>query len=200
MRTPAFRRFGRDGRGVAVVEFAILAPIMVLLYVGMVELVQGLMAERRAAHAASAIGDLVAQTDEVTAAEVQQIFAISSVIMQPFDPDHIQLRVTSVRVDASGVPRVRWSDSNANWSERAVNSTVDIPEVTQSNGTEADFLGVGQSTVMAEVIYEYSSPFSEMFSNVRRWFDAGAEDHEGFTFESTFYLQPRQSDEVAYRT
>ena len=59
-------RFRKDRRGVAAVEFALIAPAMVLLYCGLVELCQAVIAERKANHVASAIGDLVTQAETVS--------------------------------------------------------------------------------------------------------------------------------------
>ena len=60
------RRLIADRRGVSAVEFALVAPILVLLYFGLVELSQAATADRRLAHATSAVGDLVAQASSVT--------------------------------------------------------------------------------------------------------------------------------------
>jgi len=70
-------RAGSD-RGVEAVEFALILPILLLLYFGMDELAQGVLAERRAAHTASTIGDLVSQSSTITQAEVGDIFNVGS--------------------------------------------------------------------------------------------------------------------------
>ena len=62
-----------DTCGAAGVEFALLVPILFLLYFGVAELTQGVMAQQRAAHTASTIGDLTAQSSSVSAAGVGQI-------------------------------------------------------------------------------------------------------------------------------
>ena len=41
------RRFLGDRRGVSAIEFAFIAPVMILMYFGVAELTQGMMAERR---------------------------------------------------------------------------------------------------------------------------------------------------------
>lgn len=208
-RSPALRRFPSDGRGVAIVEFALLAPLLILFYVGMVELVQGLMAERKTAHAASAIGDLVAQAQQVTPAEVDSIFQVAEVVLSPYPTgEQLEVRVSSVKVGANGVARVIWSDAQ-NCDARnggAPNVETDgeiisLPKVTSADGTTKDFLQPGQSAVMAEVNYTFETPFSDLFVAMLRHFGSSrSKDSGGFSFSSTFYLQPRQSAAVTYKT
>ena len=45
----AFRRFARDRRGVSAVEFALLAPVMIGLYLGCVEISDGVAVTARSA-------------------------------------------------------------------------------------------------------------------------------------------------------
>ena len=97
------RGFRDDRRGVSAVEFALIAPIMILFYFGMAEICQGFMAKKRAEHIASAIADLVAQTDDVTTAELNDIYAASTQIMRPFPTGSLKQRITSVTKNSSGV-------------------------------------------------------------------------------------------------
>ena len=61
------RKTGSDNRGVAAVEFALILPLMLVLYIGTAELTTGLMANRKMTVVARALSDLVAQeTDETT--------------------------------------------------------------------------------------------------------------------------------------
>jgi Flp pilus assembly protein TadG len=41
--------FWRDRRGVSAVEFALIAPVLVIFYCGLAELTQAMMAQRRSA-------------------------------------------------------------------------------------------------------------------------------------------------------
>src|SRR3954471_24418606 len=104
-----FRRFRRDERGVSAVEFALIAPFMILLYFGLVELCQALIAERKASHVASAVGDLVAQSESVTKAtggsgptSLVDIYSIGSSIMAPFPTTDLKIGITSVTADVNG--------------------------------------------------------------------------------------------------
>src|ERR1039458_8951565 len=56
-----FRRFGRDRRGVSAVEFAFIAPMMIGLYLGCVEISSGVAADREVSLIAGALANLTAQ-------------------------------------------------------------------------------------------------------------------------------------------
>ncbi|MBP8248028.1 MAG: pilus assembly protein, partial [Phenylobacterium sp.] len=68
------RRFRDDREGVSAVEFALIAPIMILFYFGMAEICQGFMAQKRTQHVASTIADLVAQRETISTATLTDIF------------------------------------------------------------------------------------------------------------------------------
>lgn len=167
------RRFGADRRGVSAVEFALIAPIMILFYFGMAEICQGFMAKKRAEHVASAIADLVAQTDDVSTSELNDIYAAASQIMKPFPTGALKQRVTSVTRNSSGVAKVDWS-SGSGWSARSTGSTITVP---------ANLIGNGESLIMSEVEYAYASPFDYVMPS-------------SMTFKKTYYLRPRLVDKV----
>ena len=62
--------FHRDERGVSAVEFALLAPFMIALYLGSVQLTLGLTADRKVSQVANSVADLVTQDDFVTDADL----------------------------------------------------------------------------------------------------------------------------------
>lgn len=167
------RRFRDDRKGVSAVEFALIAPIMILFYFGMAELCQGFMAQKRTEHVASAIADLVAQTEEVTTAELDDVFQVAVQVMRPFPTTTLRQRITSVTRDSSGVAKVDWS-AHSNWSARNSGSTVSLP---------ANLIEDGESVVMAEVEYVYASPFDHVMP-------------ASTTMKKTYYLRPRLSDKV----
>jgi Flp pilus assembly protein TadG len=170
------RRFSKDRRGVAAVEFALVAPVMILLYCGMVELTMAMMAERQAAHSASVVGDLVAQSTQVTSGEVTDIFNVGAAILKPFPAASLRMRVSSVKADANGVPRVVWSQGYGMGS-LAANAT--------PAGFPATLLAAGDSVIQADVAYTYTSPIMQVLP-------------DPISYADSFYLKPRRSPEVAY--
>ncbi len=67
------RRLLRDERGVSAVEFAMLLPLMITLYLGGVEVSQGIAVDRKVTLVARSLGDLVAQSTTVTNSDMTNI-------------------------------------------------------------------------------------------------------------------------------
>jgi Flp pilus assembly protein TadG len=170
------RRFSADRRGIAAVEFALLAPIMILLYCGLAELTMAMMAERQAAHSASVVGDLVAQSTQVTGSDVTDIFSVGASIMKPFPAAALQMRLTSVKADANAVPRVVWSQGYG-MGTLAANTT--------PGGFPPSLLAAGDSVIQADVSYSYTSPIQQLLPHA-------------ISYSEKFYFKPRRSTEVTY--
>ena len=168
-------RFRRDRRGVAAVEFAMILPVMVALYLGLVDVTQILSASRKASGVASAVGDLVAQSIQIDDAGMDNIFVAAASMLSPFDPAALTVVITSIDADGDGNTTVGWSDA-LNAAPRGVGSTVVLPEGLIEPNT---------SLIMSEVTYAYSSAVSHLVSG-------GSVDTD-----DTFYLKPRRSLFVA---
>lgn len=169
--------FSRDERGVAAVEFALLAPIMILLYFGLAEVTMGVMAERRASHAAAVMADLVAQEAQISGTEITDIFNIGDQIMQPFPAAPLQVRLTSVTANAQGAPKVDWSRSQGGLTTPHAGDTV--------SGMPAGLLAAGDSVIKADVTYTYTSPVALVVP-------------QALTYTETFYLRPRRGSQVTW--
>jgi len=174
---PSWRKFGKDRRGVAAVEFALIAPVMVLLYCGLVELTQGMIAERKANHVASTIGDLTTQADTVSTADLADIFLVGNTIMSPFPTTSLQMRLTSITADANGAPKVTWSRAYGGMSALGVGGTVSVPLT----------LAAGDSIVMAETKYQYDSVLNYVLPSP-------------VNYSEVYYMRPRRSDNVTCPT
>ena len=167
------RRFGKARDGVSAVEFALIAPVLILMFFGMTELSQAFMAQRRVQHVASTIADLTAQTGSVNDAALTDIFAIGNVILSPFSTTPLTQRITSVTANAQGVAKVDWSVGK-NTTARTVASTVTVP---------ANLIAANESVIMAEVTYAYTG-FTAYVMN------------RPLTFSQTYYLRPRLTTKV----
>ena len=174
LRRWMLKRAGSDQRGAAAIEFALIAPVAILLYCGFAELTLAMMAERRAAHAASVVGDLVAQSAQVSTAQMTDIFNIGNAILSPFPVTTLKLRVTSVTADVNGVPRVTWSQGHGMGALIGGDPVAGFPPA---------LLVAGQSVIQADVQYAFTSPLQLTLPSA-------------LSFSDSFYLKPRRSNTV----
>lgn len=172
MRFTPVSRLASEERGIAAVEFALIAPVMILFYFGLAEFCQGFMAQKRMTHATAMVADLIAQEEVVSTPNIDDIFEIGGLIMKPYSATPLKQTVSSV-TQTGGVARIDWSRSRG-MTARAVNSTVTLP---------VDLVEDGQSVVMSEATYDYLSPVGQLLPGLTR-------------FSSVYYLRPRTIDKV----
>ena len=106
-------RFARQKRGAVAVEFALLLPVLLILYLGAFEGSQALSANRKAESVSNTIGNLVSRSSSMDQTKLSNIMAISAAILNPFSTDGLVMTVTTVRVDANGKATVDWSKTNS---------------------------------------------------------------------------------------
>jgi len=208
-RAAAFiRPILRDARGVSAIEFALIAPVLILLYCGMAELSSALMAARKTDHAISTVGDLVAQTPATPALPTPTInpslmannFQAAVDIMAPYPSTSgssstpiLLLRATSLVMQADNSIQAIWSctPSGQNGLTPMAKNTVVVPKTgaTTPGGVTISSLltNPGDSVIMSEGQYAFTSPVSYFIPNA-------------LNFSNTFYLKPRQGASIAYST
>jgi len=130
------RNFYDDRRGVAAVEFAIVLPFMLALYIGGVELGDGMAIKVKVTDTAHIIADLVTQNSSVNQAALNCILNASSATIAPYASSNLVVTVSEVSTNASGVAKVAWSQS--------------------LNGTARSVGQVNISMILGEVSYAYA--------------------------------------------
>lgn len=153
MRTLARKllRFCRANDGVAAVEFALILPVMLLVYIGTTEASALISMDRRVESASGTLGDLVSQSkDVISASELTNYFRAADGIMQPFGAavDNLEQRVSSVYVDDEGDASVRWSRNNDGSTGYGLNASVALP-------TEITDIARDNYVIVSEARYEY---------------------------------------------
>lgn len=143
-------------RGMAATEFALLLPIQVLLFFGVIEASDALTANRRVALASNTLADLVAQSKELTFADVDSLFVGIREIIDPTAASSLSVNLVSVVQDAGGSPIVHWS--------RDIDGTAPYtPGSRFPNLTDATILSAGSSLVFVELTYDYQPTLTYRF-------------------------------------
>jgi len=140
------RRFVGDKRGVSAVEFALLAPVMIGLYLGCVEISDGVGVDRKVSLTAAALANLGAQVTSISSSDMTNIFDASAAIIAPYSSGKLKSTLSCLKVDSTGKVTVAWS-ATKNGTARATGSSVTIPSA----------LAVPSSQLLfSEVSYAYT--------------------------------------------
>jgi Flp pilus assembly protein TadG len=172
-----FARLRREKRGVAAVEFALILPVLVTMYLGTIEVTQAVMANRKMVATTSALGDLAAQAQVLGNSDVTNVFAAATATMQPFSTTSLQMRVTQVKV-LGGIARVAWSEGSGGMLPLSVGS---VYASFPSSLLPTDPL-VTQYYILSEVSYTYTSPIGNLL--LSRFVSS-------MSMSDTFWLRPR---------
>lgn len=167
------RELSRDQRGISAVEFALLLPLMVTLYLGTTEISQGISADRKVTLTTRTVADLVSQTTSINNAGITDILNASAAVMAPFSTNGLTVTVSSVNIDANSKATVTWSDS-LNGTARTVGSTVTLPTA---------LVIPNSSVIWSEVQYTYKPTIGYVITGT-------------LTLKDKLYMAPRISTSV----
>lgn len=143
------RRFRADIGGVAALEYALIAPMMLAVLLGAFELTDAISAARRAENVGASIADVISRDVLVSDAELADVLAAAPVLMFPSRDPAIGVRISSIEIDAGGRARVFWSEAGG-----GMEPLVRGEDVTLAAGLRAPETGV----VMVETAYRYRPP------------------------------------------
>jgi Flp pilus assembly protein TadG len=165
--------FTRDKKGIAAVEFAMLLPLMVTLYLGGIEVSQAVSIDRKVSLTARAVADLVAQGTNIPNAEMNNILNAAKTVASPYPSSELKVTVSSIKIDANKKATVEWSDA-FNTTARPKNQTVTVP---------AGLLTANTWIIWAEVSYNYKPTIGYVITGAMNLSDQ-------------IYMRPRNQDFV----
>jgi len=177
----ASRSFWRHERGNAAIEFGIVAPLLLLMLLGTVELGRAIATDRHFGSAVASTGDLVAREEYLgedrgaASNNLKDMMTSIQHLMRPYDPSTLQLVIYSVKASADdpGKGKVEWSypyglDAKAQCSDYAL---------------PADVVPPGGSVIVVEAEYTFTPLFGDFIPGLG----------SGKPWSETSYHSPRNS-------
>ncbi len=150
-----FMRFGRSADGVAAIEFAIIAPVVFVLFMGAVELSQAFTLDRRAMQVATSTADLVARANaSITQTEMTDVMKVGGYIILPFSSTLLETTVRNVTSSPSSATTTKQSwycTYNANGGG-SNSCACNVAAYTLPTG----LVSTNDSVVVAQVRYFYT--------------------------------------------
>lgn len=117
----------QDRQGVGGVEFALIAPLLIVLYLMAFELTMGLSVAKKTSMASSTIADLVARQETVNPTFLSDMVDVSNAIFVPYESKNLLIKISGINIDASKAPKVMWSWSTTGVAPYAVGSNAPVP-------------------------------------------------------------------------
>ncbi len=149
-----FRRFFADNHGVALVEFAVALPILILMILGGFEAARYILLQQKLNGAAVTMADLAAQSETLTAAELDTLFAAVDYVIRPFTMggDGVVI-VSSIGATGGSPVEVYWQRKGAG---SLASDSVVAPGGTSVSLPSGFVVRDGESVIVSEVFFRFT--------------------------------------------
>ena len=110
------RKFAGNRRGVAAIEFALIAPLLLAMYFVTMHIAPAIDSNKKVGRAASMIADLVTQQQSISSTEVEAIMAIGEATLRPYSRTNLKVIITAIEITDEDTPQVK-----VVWSRQMIN-------------------------------------------------------------------------------
>ena len=179
-----YRRFIASTRGVAAIEFAMIMPVLTVIFLGSYDGRRAIAVYMKVRSATYTLDAITNQYTTIQSSDMQAIVGATSVVLAPYSSTPVVVVISQIKINTGGKATVSWSYAPPNHGTAlAQGSTVTIPAgfVASGNtcGTYPCYLIFGQ------VSYTYTPLFG--------FFGSG-----GITLADSLYVTPRSSACIFY--
>jgi Flp pilus assembly protein TadG len=188
LRTRMRRLFGRweaNTEGMAAIEFAMIVPMMGIMFIGAVELSQVITVNRRVDQVASATADLVARAEtQISQSDVTDIMKAGGYLLLPYSQNPLKIVVRNVTTSPSSATSAKQSWScTFSGAGSALSCACSNTNYTLPTG----LVGTNDSVVISQTTYDYKPLVFDYFMKK----GGGASASGTYTLSETTYLKPR---------
>lgn len=176
------QQFRDDTRAIAAVEFALVLPLLLTLYLGTIEAATLYSTDHKVATVASTIADLVSrEKGAITTATLDKYFEAAETIMRPYTTSGLVQVVSLLSIDTDGVATVEWSAAHGeDAEERDADSEYPLDADAKINLLAR---GADGWLVASEITYPHQPLFNLIFPST-------------ITLKHTQYFLPRYQGEI----
>lgn len=166
--------------GIIAVEFGLLLPVLLIMYLGMAATVIGIEINNKLASAAESIGNLTGRGSSVSDANLLNFFSASGSIMSPYSATPVKVKLGSIVRDKNGTIKKCWGVNLSNASAPPT-VTATLPPDLSELGLPNELMPLKTTLIVVEATYMYEPPGG--------YFPA-------IPLTKKFYTRPRTSTEV----
>jgi len=111
LRLRDLRSLAADRRGVAAVEFALVVPVVIIVYLAGFEVMEASTVYRKLTDTTVQIANVTAQYTTMGANDTSNVLDASAQIMTPYSTSNLAIVLSEVTTDSSGAGSVTWSQT-----------------------------------------------------------------------------------------
>jgi Flp pilus assembly protein TadG len=154
-----------DARGTAAIEFAQLAPVLLLMLLATIEFGRAINVDRHFTTATGMAGDLVAREEYLGTSSSAALANLNGMmlsigqIMQPYDATLLKLAIISVRASPTDA-----TDTKVEWTYSYNGKTV--PTKCQTYTVPTGLIDKGGSVIVVESSYVYKPLFASFVPGI----------------------------------
>lgn len=182
--------FTTSRSGVAAVEFAFIAPVLLSLYFVSMEVSQAIEVNKKVGRVGSMVADLITQQQATTKSEVNAILKIGEAILQPYNRSKGKIVITAIQITDEDSPKVKVA-----WSRQLVNGSTSPALAAGTTTTVPAKLKI-RNTFLVRVESELSyAPVITWAADKKQVLGLAAA-FDGISMQERYYLRPRMSPTV----
>jgi Flp pilus assembly protein TadG len=146
-------RLLRDKRGNAAIEFAVILPVMLTLFFGMIEFSSAVAVDRKVSMAAQALADLASRYKSVKDTDITNFFTIGNAMMTPYPATPLHATITELYIDpATGAARAQWSKG---YAPVTAGTVIPVPPNLIARDSVTNVILADQYLIFTEANYRY---------------------------------------------
>jgi Flp pilus assembly protein TadG len=183
-------RAAADRRGVAAIEFALVAPLLMCMYFVTMEVSQAIETNKKVSRIGSMVADLVTQQPATTASELDAIMKIGQSLLTPYYRSKPTITITAIEITNEATPKVK-----VFWSRKLDNGVASAGLAKGTIITVPATLNVaGSFLVRVDSELEYKPVVTWAASNKPTLGLTAAFDK--LSMKERYYLRPRMSPQI----
>ena len=118
----------RQGQaGSVAVEFAVVVPVLLTIYLGGVDATEALTTYRKLGETTVELANVAAQYNSMSASDVSTVMNASAQIMEPYASASLQITLSEISTDANNNPSVVWSQAFHGGAALQAGANVSLP-------------------------------------------------------------------------
>lgn len=157
----------RNSAGVAAVEFGLIAPMLIFMLIGTIELSRAISIDRKFSLVTSTIADLVSRERSLTAADVTAMYGVVDHMMKPWSSSTLKIKIIPVKSNLVGGRTCAYAQT----ANRPAFHGASQVAYAATYAVTANLMAAGTAVIVVESSYAFTPLFVGTIIGTQTWTD-----------------------------